>query len=214
MSVIEVAKSGLVALEFVVRLLAEQFNADMTAELGLAPNGDGHPYTPGGLFMPPVARWYRQSAPTRAQLEAPPHNVTGFVGPVGATSYPSAFKSEGGWGAVADARLPFGVTILFRQAAQADVSDPHQSGEKLTPEEIMISRALLYQGALKHTLTKWGCFDISCRDIDPTEDIAVAGDIGSQSQEDGTTGRGVIYVEFNIYQQQGFPLQAKLPAAP
>lgn len=210
MSVIEVAKGGQAALEFVMRLLCERFNADMVDALDITPNGDGHPFTPGGLFMPPVARWYRQSAPTRQQLEAPPHNVTGFVGPVGATSYPSAFKSEVGWGAVADARLPFGATILFRQAAQADVSDSLQTGQLLTPEEIMISRALLYQGALKHTLTRWGCFDVSCRDVDPTEDIAIAGDIGSQSQEDGTTGRGVIYVEFDIYQQQGFPLQEKL----
>lgn len=214
MSVIPIANSSQAALDFVMRVLTEKFNADLVDTLEVAPNGAGQPFDPDGIYMPGVARWYRQSAPTRQQLQEPPHNVTGFVGPVGATFYTSPFKALTGWGAIADALLPFGVTLLVKQAPQPAVSDPLQTGQRLTDAELLIMRCLRYQGVLKHTLTKWGCRDVACRDIDPTEDIAVGGDIGSYAPDEEQTLRGLIYVEFNIYQEQGFPLQEGLPALP
>jgi len=209
--VIPVAEGGQRALEYLMRILATRFNADMAEVLAVVPDANGKPYTPDGILMLPVSRWYRQAAPTRTQLEDPPHDVCGYVGPVGATQYPTPFKSLTGWGAIGDVILPFGATVMLREAAQKSVTDPAQPPHKLTPPELLLMRCLRYQGALKHTLTKWGCFDVSCRDIDPTEDIAVGGDIGAYTEDQANTLRGVIYVEFSIRQEQGFPLQAKLP---
>lgn len=210
-NVIPVARAGQAALDLVMRIVSERYNQDMIEALELEADPGGLLYTPDGLYMPPVDRWWRQAAPTRAQLESPPAHVAGFVGPVGATIYPSDFQGLTGFGAVATALLPFGVTLMIRHAPQRAVADPHQPGKKLTQEEILLMRCLAYQGALKHTLTKWGCQDVACRDINPVEDIGIAGDIGSYTPEDANTLRGIIYVEFNIYQFQGFPLQQRLP---
>lgn len=213
--VIPVASGGTAALAFIMRVLTQQFNADMITELGLITvviEGQSLLFTPDGVFMPPVGRWFRQGAPTRLQLESPPHNVCGFVGPVGATQYPNPFRSLTGWGSIGDTQLPFGVTLMIKGAPQAAVEDPTQPGHYLTPSELILMRCLHYQGVLKHTLTKWGCQDVACRDIDPTEDIAVGGDVGDYTEDEAHTARGVIYVEFTIYQAQGFPLQAKLLA--
>jgi hypothetical protein len=213
--VIPVVQGGNAALAFVMRILTQQFNADLVSELGLITvviDGQSLLFTPDGVFMPPVARWFRQAAPTRKQIESPPHSVTGFVGPVGATQYPNPFRSLTGWGSIGDTQLPFGVTLMIKAAPQAAVADPVQPTHYLTPRELILMRCLHYQGVLKHTLTKWGCRDVACRDINPTEDIAVGGDLDDYTEDEANTARGVIYVEFTIYQEQGFPTQSALPA--
>lgn len=204
---IEVQKSWDIALERAVKILHEQYDAELVATWGVDPvtriDADG-------LYLPPVGYWYRQAAPSNAQLLHPTYHVAGFIGPASESRY-GDYKSILDAGQGAQTQLPFALSIYFSDAPQADVPDAVQPGHVLPIEAILLKRALRYLGALTGVLTRYGCHHEAIADVTPLSDFALGGELSSQEQGQGRTLRGVIVAEMLISQEVIFPKQAPLP---
>ena len=202
---VDIAKSWDLALERTIEILSKQYDDTLIARFGV----DSSRLDADGIYLPPVTRWYRQAAPSRAQLLKPAHHVAGFIGPSSESRYSDVVAIlDGGYGAVV--QLPFAISIYFSDALGRDVVDPSQPGQVLDVEEIMLKRALRYLGALIETLTRYGCHSEGIADVTPLSDFALGGEIDTVDQ-DGRTLRGVVMSEVLLAQEIIFPPQTPLP---
>lgn len=204
---IEVQKSWDTALDRLVKILHEQYDHELLTLWGVDPSTR---IDAEGVYLPPVGYWYRQAAPSNAQLLQPTHHVAGFIGPSGESRY-SDYKVILGAGQAAMAQLPFALSIYISDAPQADVPDPAQPGRVLPVEAILLKRSLRYLGALTGVLTRYGCHHEAVADVTPLSDFALGGELNSQEQGLGRTLRGVIVAEMLISQEVIFPPQTPLP---
>lgn len=202
--------AGFEALERLIKVLGERFDAELVDLFDLDPVTRK---TTGGLYLPPVSRWYRQPEPSRTNAPDQQHSVAGYVGQIGPISRAS-WASEIGAGFIARSLIPFGVGIYFLDAPSAAQTCPVQ-GVELGPDEVLMQRALCYLGALRHTLVKYGCFDRAMLDVTPNADMGLGGSIESREVNgDDRSLMGIVLLEILIAQDEQFPPHTALPTLP
>ena len=204
---IQAALAAPAALERLIKILAEQYDSELTTLYGINTTTR---LDVAGLYMPKVAHWYRQPEPSRLTVWDELHTVQGFVGQIGPVQY-GVWKSCVGASYVVPADTPFGIGVHFLDAPCGDLVDAVQGGY-LGVEEVLLARAHRYLGALKHTLVKYGCHDDAITDVTPLADMGLGGAIGSRIA--GTEDRalmGLVMLEINVRQDLAFPSQTALP---
>lgn len=202
--------AALEALERTVKILAQRYDAELVDLFSLDPTTRK---TTGGLYLPPVARWYRQPEPSRTSAPDQQHRVAGYVGQIGPITR-AGWSNITGAGFVARSLIPFGIGIYFLDAPSAAQTCPTQ-GVTLGPDEVLLQRAYCYLGALRHTLVKYGCFDRAMLDVTPNADMGLGGSIESREVNgDDRSLMGIVLLEILIAQDEVFPAHTALPAPP
>lgn len=204
---IQAAVASQAALERLIKILAEQYDAELVALFGVNVTTR---IDAGGHYLPAVTRWYRQPEPSRITVQDVQHKVQGYCGQIGPVQY-GTWRNDVGSSYVVPADTPFGVGIYFLDAPGGDVLDAVQ-GIALGPEEMLLARAHRYLGALKHTLVKYGCHDDAAVDVTPLADMGLGGAIGSrEAGSDNRELQGIVMLEIAVRQDMAFPSQTTLP---
>lgn len=155
-----------------------------------------------GLFLPGVEGDIRlEVSPEVRDLEKLRRPVL-MCGPAGQLE-PSDNYFITGQAEAYTARLPFAAAVYFPHAPQGAVRDP-VTNRKLTDREIMLRRALRYQGALAHTLHKHIIRGENVAHVEPV-DSATAGNIDLPNLKN-PIGSALYF--FNIQQEQATPAPA------
>lgn len=212
MGFIELATSIDDATEFIVRVLAEQFNN--TLDEKFARTGDT---CADGLVLPslPALEVYRYPSPTnqdRQQIAGLQQQaVSAFVGFIGDSA------SEATYSATAtqqlyEAQRPFGAAVLFNHISQADLATPGVAGGQTRAHksnELMYRRSIRYLGALEHTIHKYVCRNDAATNTIPRSDLPLSGSVEIGQGKYGLWG--VVYYEFDVEQDVLFPTHQNLP---
>ena len=197
-------------LERLVKVLAERYDAELRSLYTVDATTRK---TAAGLFLPPVARWYRQPEPSRTAAPDKQHSVAGYLGQIGPITRGS-WANEAQAGYVSRSQVPFGVGIYFLDAPSAAQTCPVQ-GVVLGPDEVLLQRAYCYLGALRHTLVKYGCHNRATLDVTPNADMGFGGSIESREvNNDDRSLMGIVLLEILIDQDELFPLHTTLPVIP